>query len=228
MIISSLICSATFKEVKLASQTLTVKGYAERKIISDYAVWRGSFGVADANLVAAYNKIEEDLKKVLAYLEKSGINKDALSISSVNLTTQYKVTGEGAQTNEIEGYNLNQTVTVNSNNIDLIDRLSRESSALIKDNIGFTSQPPQYFYTKIDDLKIEMLGEAAGDAKARALKLAQSTGSEVGSLRSAQQGVFQITPENSTSVSDYGEYDVSSIRKSIKAIVTMRFAIKAK
>lgn len=226
LIISSLICAGTFKEVKLASQTLMVKGYAEKKIVSDFAVWRASFGVADANLVAAYNKIEQDQKKVMAYLEKNGISKENYSISAVNLITQYQVTSEGAQTNQIEGYNLSQTVTVNSNNIDLIERLSRQSSELIKDNIGFTSQPAQFFYTKIDDLKIEMLGEAAKDAKARALKLAQSTGSEVGALRSAQQGVFQITPENSISVSDYGEYDVSSIRKSIKAIVTMRFEIK--
>lgn len=210
----------------MASQTVTVKGYAERKIVSDFAVWRGSFGVADVNLVSAYSKIEDDLKKVLAYLENNGIKKESVAISSVNLITQYKVTAEGAQTNQIEGYNLSQTVTVRSENIDQLDRLSRESTELIKNNIGFTSQAPEYYYTKIDDLKIEMLGEAAADAKARALKLAQSTGSQVGALRSAQQGVFQITPENSTSVSDYGEYDVSSIRKSIKAIVTMQFSIQ--
>ena len=79
---------------------------------------------------------------------------------------------------------------------------------------------------KIEELKINMQGEAAKDARLRAEELvSKSSGSKIGPLRSAQQGVFQITPAFSTSTSDYGEFDTSSIAKRIKAVVTMEYAI---
>lgn len=226
LIVASYIGAQALKEIKLAGQTMTVKGYAERKITSDLGIWRGSFAQVNLNLSNGYQALKLDLEKVLLYLEKQGIKRADVEVSAVESVTLYRQTDEGTQTNQIEGFRLTQTVTVHSADISLLDRLSRESTDLIQQNVGFQSAPPEYYYTKIDDLKIEMLGEAAKDAKQRAVKLAESTGNNVGALRSAQQGVFQITPENSTSVSDYGENDSSSIKKSIKAVVTMQFSIE--
>lgn len=226
VVCSSSIVAAALKEIKLAGQTMTVKGYAEKKITSDLGIWRGSFAQINVNLANGYSALKLDLEKVLTYLEKQGVKRSDVEISAVETSTLYKQTDEGTMTNQIEGYRLSQTVAMRSGDIALVDRLSRESTDLIQQNIGFQSSPPEYYFTKIDDLKIEMLGEAARDAKERAVKLAESTGNRVGALRSAQQGVFQITPENSTSVSDYGENDTSSIRKSIKAVVTMQFSIQ--
>ncbi len=76
LIVSSFIVTGALKEIRLSAQSLTVKGYAERKIVSDFALWRGTFAAADANLVVAFGKIESDLKKTLAYLERNGIKKD--------------------------------------------------------------------------------------------------------------------------------------------------------
>lgn len=109
--------------------------------------------------------------------------------------------------------------------MELVTRISRESSELIKEGVEFNSSSPQYFYTKVNDLKIEMLGEATKDAKLRAEQLAINSGGKVGALRSAAQGVFQITTAYSTEVSDHGIYDTSTIEKSIKAVVTVQYSI---
>lgn len=216
----------SLKEIKLANQTITVKGSTEKKILSDFAIWRGSYSVTNLTLKGAYDLLKNNQTKVLAYLQSHNINKDQVGVSSVQADTLYKITPEGNSTNEVEGYRVTQTIAIQSNDINLIDKLSRESTELIEQNVEFRSNSPEYYYSKINDLKIEMLGDAARDAKERAERLAQSTGNQVGVLKSAQQGVFQITPENSTTVSDYGEFDTSSVRKSVKAVVTMQFGIQ--
>jgi hypothetical protein len=89
------------------------------------------------------------------------------------------------------------------------------------------SQPPQYLYTQLSQLRVEMVAEATKDAQARAEAIAKSTGNTVGSIRSAKTGVFQITSRNSTDVSDYGIYDTSSLEKDITAVVSVQFGMES-
>ncbi|MCY7337039.1 MAG: SIMPL domain-containing protein, partial [Chamaesiphon sp.] len=73
--------------------------------------------------------------------------------------------------------------------------------------------------------RIEMVAEATKDAKARAESIAKTTGNRVGGVRSADTGVFQITPRYSTAVSNEGRYDTTSIDKDITAVVSVKFGI---
>ena len=151
-------------------------------------------------LTAADEKIRADPDAVLAYLERGGVPREGVAVSSVSTDIRYGMTEKGAVTNRIEGFVLEQTVRVSSGDIPLVTRLARDSTGLIKDGIEFSSLPPSYYYTKLNDLKIAMLGEATKDAKTRAEQLALHSGCEVGALRSASQGVFQITPEYSKGI----------------------------
>jgi len=178
------------------------------------------------NLVTAYNKLKQDLQKVLSYLEQKGIDRNDIEVSSVSTIIQYQLTAEGVATNIIDGYVLDQNISITSPNVPEISEIANESTSLIEEGIEFASYNPQYYYTKLDDLKIQLLGEATKNARMRAEELAKNSGSEVGTLKYASQGVFQITPVNSTDVSDYGIYDTSTVDKSIKAVVTIEYSIK--
>ncbi|MCX6358148.1 MAG: SIMPL domain-containing protein [Candidatus Aureabacteria bacterium] len=225
MVVSTFVAGRSVERVKSASQTIRVKGSSERRIVSDWAVWDARFSTRSRVLVTAYEKLQKDLAAIRVYLEQNGVKREDVALSSVTTTILYRQNEKGNATNDIDGYVLDQCLELKSADIPLIARLSRDSTSLIKDGIEFASSPPRYFYTKINDLKIKMLGEATKDAKARAEQLALSSGSRVGALRSASQGVFQITPPYSTEVSDSGVYDTSSIEKSIKALVTVDFSI---
>jgi hypothetical protein len=131
----------------------------------------------------------------------------------------------GQPSNEIVGYELKQSVTVTSNDVDKIARIAREATELINQGILLESGSPDFYYTKLGDLKVEMLGEAAKDAKARADKIAESTSSSIGNIRSARMGVMQITAPESTEVSDYGINNTSSIEKDVTAVVNASFAV---
>ena len=226
IVIATLVIARTVERVKFQNQRIQVKGFAERTITSDMAVWSGQITTRSPELVTAYDNLQADLGKVLSYLEQQGVRKEDISIPSVITTIQYKRTEKGAMTNIVDGYILIQTVKITSSNIEQIADIAGEITVLIKEAIEFDSFPPQYFYTKLDDMKIELLGEATKNAAMRAQQLAENSGSKVGALKYASQGVFQITPVYSTQVSDYGMYDTSTIKKSVKAVVTMEYSIR--
>ncbi|MFC1576844.1 hypothetical protein ACFL3N_00715 [Candidatus Omnitrophota bacterium] len=81
-------------------------------------------------------------------------------------------------------------------------------------------------YTKIAELKVEMLAKATEGAKRRAVSMASSAGNKIGLMRSARMGIFQINPVNSYDVSWYGNNDTSSYEKKVRAVVSASFAIE--
>jgi hypothetical protein len=211
---------------KFSSEVIRVTGSAEKKIVSDYIVWKAEFSRRSADLKTAYSMLQDDLKKVKEYLTSKGVKDEELIISQVETKVLYKKNEKGHDTNEIEGYLLFQGIEVKSYDVKKIDNVSRQSTELIMQGIEFISQAPEYFYTKLAELKVEMLAKATEDAKQRAISMANSTGNKIGAIRSAKMGVFQITPVTSTDVSWYGENDTSSFEKKVMAVVSASFAIE--
>jgi hypothetical protein len=226
-VVSTVILSKGLLQIKkFSSEVVSVTGSAEKKIVSDYIVWKANFSRQETELKAGYAKLQDDLKKVKAYLTSKGIKDDELIVSQVNTEVLYKKNEKGNDTNQIEGYRLSQGIEVKSYDVKKIEEVSRQSTELIEQDIQLISNAPEYFYTKLAELKIEMLAIATEDAKKRAATMAQSTGNKIGAIRSAKMGTFQITPINSYDVSWYGENDTSSYEKKVMAVVNASFAIE--
>lgn len=226
LIVSSLILSWAYTGSKKSEEAITVTGSAKKRIKSDLVIWNAGASVQGTQLADAYNQIAEHTPQIKKYLLEKGIPEDQITVSSIATVPLKKTVTYGEeQSSEIVGYELRQEVTVTSNDVDKIAQIARESTELINQGILLKSQAPQFYYTKLGDLKIEMLGEAAKDAKARADRIAESTGSNIGSIRSARMGVMQITAPESTEVSDYGVNDTSSIEKDVNAVVNVSFAV---
>jgi len=117
-------------------------------------------------------------------------------------------------------------VWARSYDVEKITEVSREATELMSEGIELSSEAPQYFYTKLAELKLEMLELAAKDARNRAEKMVAATGNKIGFMHSAQMGVFQITPANSYEVSSYGMNDTSSWEKKVTAVVHVDFGVK--
>jgi hypothetical protein len=148
-----------------------------------------------------------------------------ITISSISSQTLHAKSNEGEDAGQITGYSLRQELEVRSTDVDKIAKIAREATELINQGILTESAAPEYHYTKLGDLKVAMLSEAAKDAKVRAQQIAQSTGSSIGSVRSARMGVLQITPADSNEVSGTGMNDTSSLEKDITAVVNVGFAV---
>ena len=226
-IVASLILARGFMAVvKFNQQVVTVTGSAQKIIKSDKIVWRAIFSCEEHNLPAGYKNIREDLDKVKKYLVDQGVADNEIIIQQIITDNVYKKTKEGKDTNEIDYYVLSQPIEVSSAQVNKIAEISRGSTELINQNIAFKSDAPEYYYTKLDALKIEMLALASENAKQRAENMVKATGNKIGFIRSAKMGVFQITPVNSTEVSGEGENDTSSLEKKVTAVVNAGFSIE--
>ena len=225
-IVSTVIFSqGLIKIKKFSNEVIKVTGSAEKNIVSDYMVWTSSFSRKDLKMVDAFNKLKEDLVTVKEYIASNGVKQEEIIIYPAATEVLYKKTEKGTNTNEIEGYRLTQGLEIRSKYVAKTTDISRRSTELIEKGIEFMSYPPEYFYTKLTELKLEMLAEATSNAKKRAEQMAVSTGNKIGVMRSARMGIFQITPVNSFDVSDYGYNDTTSLEKKVNAVVNIEFAI---
>ena len=125
----------------------------------------------------------------------------------------------------IRSYSGLQTLEVRSSDVNLIKSTSLDAASLVEQGLNVTVSQPEYYYTKLSGIKIDIQADAAKDAMVRGRRIAEATGRKLGVLTNARMGVLQITPENSNVTSDYGINDVSSIRKEITAVINANFLI---
>jgi len=209
--------------------TISVTGLGEADFTSDLIVWEGSFSEESPNLQQAYNDLEKDKKIISDYLLSKGITAEELVFNAVNSRkdTRGKYTSDGKYIGEeFLGYVLTQSLQIDSNDVEKVEKVSREITELLNKGIQFYSQPPRYYYTKLADLKIEMVSKATADARYRAEQIAENSGGKLGKLISAKMGIFQITGQNSNE--DYswgGTFNTESKEKT--ASITMKLDYEA-
>jgi len=221
-----ILSKGVIKVKRLTEEVITVTGSAEKGIVSDYTTWKSEISRRDSQMTVAFEKLATDIQKVKNYLLSKGIKDDEIIVSQISTSVFYKKDKKGNNTNDIEGYSLRQQIEVRSYDVPKVDEIARRSTELINKDIHFISGTPEYFYTRLSDLKVQMLAEATENAKLRAESMARSTGNKIGFMRSAKMGVFQITPINSYKVSWYGNNDTSSFEKKVTAVVNVAFSIE--
>jgi hypothetical protein len=226
VVVSTHLARSSFEKVKLRGQTITVKGYAEQRITSDLAMWSATIGRREPRLDQAYNTLAAHRGALLEYLAGHGFTQDRVTFSAVRIREIHKLNDEGKKTNEIEAYEVYQDFAIDSKDVHRIAGVARDAGELIARDIALDADAPRYLYTPLDSKKLEMLAAATTNGRARAERLVAASDNALGPLRSASQGVFQITPAYSTEISSYGENDTTAIEKAIKAVVTVEYAIQ--
>mgnify|MGYP000524836900 CR=1 FL=1 len=226
MVISAWMVANTIRYVKLSNDTITVKGYAEVGVTADTGVWRGKLVARGLNLEDAYRELELAVQRFLEFASSQGIEATLIELEPANSYINHPVVDGHTLTGQVESYTLERRFSYTSSDVARIGEIARASVDLLRLGVDMQSWSPEYYVSAIDDVKLELLSKATANAMERAERLAESSGVKVGRLRSASQGVFQITPPNSTDVSDYGMYDTRTIDKTAKAVVTATYAIR--
>lgn len=206
---------------------ISVTGLGNANFTSDLIVWEGSFSNTNLNLKEAYYGLEQDKKVILEYLISKGVKKNEIVFKAVQSRKDTKpkyVNGKYAG-EDFLGYILTQSLQIDSKNVDGVEKISREITELLNKGIQFYSQPPRYYYSKLADLKVEMISKATADARARAEKIAENSGGKLGDLISAKMGIFQITGQNSKENYSWGgTFNTASKEKT--ASITMKLSYK--
>ena len=208
--------------------TIDVVGMAQKDFTSDLIVWKGSFTGKATTMAEAYGQIKSNAATVKAYLAEKGVTDDETVFSAVSIDreyhTEYDKNGNGTQV--FDGFTLTQRVTIRSARVDAVEKVSREVTDLIDKGVEFYSENPEYYYTGLAALKLEMLAAATKDGTDRAENIAKNAKAGVGALEDANMGTFQITAQNSSE--DYswgGSFNTSSKQKTASITVRLAFGI---
>lgn len=223
LVCSSMLATTTWLKVK-NSQFITVKGSTHKNIESDLVIWQGNFSGEASQLLAAQHLLQANRVKVEQFLTGSGVTNFAFTPINIEEIKASLKDADGWVRQRTSGYRLSQAVRVESGDIDRIDRL--DTAPLVEQGMIFTTDMPQFIYTKAGEAKVEMLADATKDARARAEQIATQGGRTIASLHDADMGVFQITPRHATRTSWEGESDTGSRQKTITAVVTATFLLK--
>jgi hypothetical protein len=226
IVVASVVGAGAVKKIKLANDTITVTGSARKPVRSDYIVWQGAVSSQKPGLQEAYRDVSRYSDRLREYFRVNQVPDSSVSFKPVQTMTVMEYTADGRMTGRISAYQLRQPFEIRSDQVDAITELSGKAAELINEGIMLESYSPQYLYTRLSEVRSEILAEAAADARRRAESIAGSVGSRIGAIRSARMGVFQVTARNSTDVSDYGIYDTMALEKDITAVVSITFAVK--
>ncbi len=230
IIIAAIVLGSAFVNRNRSERQISVTGLGEKNFQSDLIVWVGSFSKESFDLKVASAELNSNKLLIENYLVKNGVEKSNIVFSAINMTElrrqKYSQSGEMAG-DEFAGYKLTQSIQITSKEIEKIEGISRKITELLNEGVQFNSENPRYYYTKLADLKIVLVSEATKDARERAEKIAEESGSKIDKLISAQMGIIQITGQNSNE--DYswgGTYNTSSKDKT--ASITMKLIYKVK
>jgi len=182
--------------IKQFERTVTVKGLAEKEVPADVAVWPIQFTAADNDLVALYAALERDTAKIVAFLTSSGFDASEVSVAAPSITD--KMAQQYGNTERVElRYTAVQGITVYTNKPDAVRRAMNKLVELGKQGIVFSGGgyqgSTQYLFTRLNELKPDMIEEATRKAREVAEKFARDSASRLGKIRSAQQGQFTIS-----------------------------------
>lgn len=225
LIALGLVFSTKMVATSLSNNVISVTGSAYEIIKSDSGSLSFNINVKRANKNEAYNALQSQIKVVEKYLADKKITK--IERKTVNGYYDYKRDIKtGTYTNIPEAYTLTQPFTISSDNVELIKEISNDITGLISQGVDINVFSVAYNYSKLPELKVNLLEKASVDAKARATSMLKATGNSVGKIQSVRMGVYQITPVDSTDVSDMGINDSTTIDKKVTAVANITFKIK--
>lgn len=230
IIITAYTFSSAYKNRNQKSNTISVTGLGEKDFVSDLIVWSGSFVKKNTDLKSAYSDLNKDQESIKNYLVSKGINEKSIIFSAVDIDKEFtdNYDNNGRRISSVfTGYRLTQSVQIESNEVDKVEDISRQVTELINSGIEFYSNQPQYYYTKLSKLKIEMIAEATKDANIRAKKIAENGSGEMGKLKNANMGVFQIVAQNSSEEYSWGgSFNTTSKRKTASITVKLDYEVE--
>jgi uncharacterized protein len=218
------IFSSTIHEAKHTDDTIEITGSARVPIESNLVQWTLTVEGSAAKPVMAAQRQRRESAAVFAFLRESGIPRDAISPAVVRSETETKQIDKHRTKTT---YHVYQSFGVSTAKIDVVEAASTRVGELLLRGIAVSAEPLAYISTDLDQAKLEALRAATAEARRRGEILVGGLGGKLGRMRATSLGVYQITPRNSTQVSDYGVNDTSSRSKDVRAVVSARFAVKS-
>lgn len=212
-----------YYHAKMDANTVVVKGLAEMDVKADLAVWEIKYVVTGNNVVAAQQELERQAVIIEKFLLKNGIAAEEINMG--RLETNDLMANPYRNNTESVRFILNRTIVVKSENVDTIADVLNKSGELVSQGVVFSTDygyPVSYLFTRLNDIKPQMLAEATDNARQAAKEFAKNAGSQVGAIKHANQGIFSILPGEQTMSASESQ----QIHKKVRVVSTVEYWLK--
>lgn len=237
MIVSAYLLSRFMLKVQTTEtkeRSITVKGVAEKEVSSDLATFTSSISITSTTRQDGYKELEKVQDIFCKYLDSLGFVSSMRENASISCEARYKTiytrNSKGQQVSEsvFSHYELTYSTRIRTTEVKLVENNVLKINLLNAQGYDVSVSAPQYFISNPEQYKLELVNHASASAAERARTAAQHSGSKLGSLMFARQGVIQINAPASNETTDYGVYNTSTPQKVIRLVMTMEFELKEK
>lgn len=203
LIVGAWIIASSIKDFRSYDRYVSVKGFAEQEIPADLAYWPISFSTAGNDLQLIQQELDKSAQSVFNFLEKHGLGKAEVSISAPRITDQHAY-GSSEQNRPANRYTAQSVITVRTHKAQAVKKAMAAAGELVSAGVVLIHSyefQPKFEFTGLAEIKPEMIASATQDARNAAQQFARDSGSSVGAIRRANQGLFtindrdQFTPE---------------------------------
>ena len=230
--INALLIGRSLQRFRMDDRSVNVKGLSEREVKADLVVWNIQTRVIYDNLLEGSSKIEEAKNKVVDFLIKNQLKNEEIITEGISvIDKQANQYGNNQQINTPR-YLITQTIQVRSTNVELVQKVSRMTGELLQVGVVISNNeygnPIQFYFTKLNDIKPEMISEATKNAREAALKFATENDTSLDRLKKANQGLFSIVDRTASLSAGEGGYSSSTvdIYKNVRVVISAEYSIK--
>ena len=227
--LSASIATNGIKDIKQARETLVVTGSARYPISANLATWRLSVRAQKSTPSEAIAALRVKVAQVNAFLAHGGLPAGAVSRPPIQVAQVFVSVRTGLKKpafRQVPAWRVSQAFAVETNQIDTLQRTASQVGNLLATGTDVSVSPIDYLSTQLKAAKFAALRLAVADARERASTIAAGLDARLGAVQRTALGVYQITPRNSTEVSNYGFDDVSSRLKDVESVVSVTFRLE--
>ena len=230
--INALLIGKALQRFKMDDRSVNVKGLSEREVKADLVVWNIQTRVVFDNLMEGSNKIEEAKNKIVNFLVQNQIGKEDIITEGISVIDKRANQYDNNQQINSPRYLITQIIQIRSSNVDLVQKVSRMTGELLQAGVVISNNeygnPIQFYFTRLNDIKPEMISEATQKAREAALKFATENDASLDRLKRANQGLFTIVDRTASLSSGEGGFASSTvdIYKNVRVVISAEYSIK--
>lgn len=230
--IGGFLVGRSLQRFKTDDRSVSVKGLSEREVKSDLAVWIIQTRMANNDLLEGSKAIDAARNKVVEFLIQNEIKQEEITVEGIVVIDKKAQQYDNFQQGNAFRYLITQNFQIRSNNVDLIQKVSRMTGELLQVGVFLShtdyGNPLQFYFTKLNDIKPEMITEATQNARKAAEQFAVENDSKLGQLKKANQGLFTIVDRTASLSVGEGGYvsGTNDIMKKVRVVISAEYSIK--
>jgi hypothetical protein len=217
-----------FVESRTADRYVTVKGVAEREVTADLALWPLQLVATSNDLAAAQSEVNGNVRQILAFLDRHGVDTTGVDLQGLEVTDRLANRYGGDQGGGQPRFIVQQAIMVRSGDPETVAAAGQQVGELVEAGVvlssgtGFGPAQPTFLFTRLNDVKPEMIAEATASAREAAEQFAADSATRVGGIRQASQGVFVILPRDQAP----GINETQQLHKTVRVVTTIDYYLE--